>query len=56
MIYATFFTAIIILVAFGVCVIAYVKYREEEANDIAEQIIREHQKEIEELKNRRYYE
>jgi hypothetical protein len=56
MIYATFFTAIIILVAFGVCIIAYVNHLDEKANDIAEQIIREHQKEIEELKKKRYYE
>jgi len=56
MIYATFFTAIIILVVFGVCIIAYVNRLDEKANDIAEQIIREHQKEIEELKKKRYYE
>jgi cbb3-type cytochrome oxidase subunit 3 len=49
-------TMFIILAILGVCAFAYLKKLEEQENDIAEQIIREHQKEIEELKKRRYYE
>jgi predicted PurR-regulated permease PerM len=54
--YAILAVIMLIMVAIGVCLIAYAHYLHEQTNDIAEQIIREHQKEIEELKKRRYYE
>lgn len=54
--YAVLAVIMLILVAFGVCTVAYVNYLNEKQNDIAEQIIREHMKEIEELKKRRHYE
>lgn len=44
------------LMVIGVCTLAYASYLNEKQNDIAEQIIREHIKEIEELKKRRHYE
>jgi len=40
----------------GVCAVVYLKNLEAKQNDIAEQIIRDHFKEIEELKKKRYYE
>jgi hypothetical protein len=54
--YAILAVIMLIMVVIGVCVIAYADYLHEQRNDIAEQIIREHQKEIEELKKKRYYE
>ena len=40
----------------AICSSIYIKNMEKRENDIAEQIIREHFKEIEELKRNRYYE
>ena len=54
--YAMLAMIFISLAIFGVCAVVYLKNLEAEQNDIAEQIIREHQKEIEELKRKRFYE
>lgn len=54
--YAILAVIVLIMVVIGVCVVAYANYLHEQTNDIARQIIREHQKEIEELKKRRHYE